>query len=271
MAGADGISAALGRRARLLQAATLFIALFVIFSPLAALAQTFPALTGRVVDAANLLSSEQRLSLEEALRSHESETAHQIVVATVSSLEGLTVEDYANRLFRHWQLGQRDKNNGALLLVAPRDRKVRIEVGYGLEGQLTDALSKLIIETAIIPSFRQDDFAGGVQAGIAQILSILRGDTNQLSSLIDGATMPVTEGEAAPYIDGKVTFNHIFLTFVLIILIITAIAFFLDRSGLASKSGPSIGSSSTSRESSSSNSFSGRGGSSGGGGASGSW
>jgi uncharacterized protein len=144
-----------------------------------ALAQTFPALSGRVVDQAGLLAPDRRAALEAKLTAHEDRTTDQIVVATVRSLEGHEIEDYANRLFRHWQLGQREKNNGALLLVAPNERKVRIEVGYGLEGALTDALSKVIIATAVAPRFRQGDFAGGIDAGIDAMLSILTGDAEE--------------------------------------------------------------------------------------------
>ncbi|AWM89260.1 YgcG family protein [Microvirga sp. 17 mud 1-3] len=147
--------------------------------PLLALAQSFPALTGRVVDAANLLKPEERTALEAKLKAHEDKTSDQVVVATVPSLEGYEVEDYANRLFRHWQLGQKDKNNGVLLLVAPKERKVRIEVGYGLEGALTDALSKVIITTAVAPQFQKGDFAGGIDAGVDAILSILTGDAEE--------------------------------------------------------------------------------------------
>jgi len=147
--------------------------------PLLALAQSFPALTGRVVDAANLLKPEERTALETKLKAHEDKTSDQVVVATVPSLEGYEVEDYANRLFRHWQLGQKDKNNGVLLLVAPKERKVRIEVGYGLEGALTDALSKVIITTAVAPQFQKGDFAGGIDAGVDAILSILTGDAEE--------------------------------------------------------------------------------------------
>jgi uncharacterized protein len=91
----------------------------------------------------------------------------------------LVVEDYANRLFRHWQLGQKAKNNGVLLLVAPKERKIRIEVGYGLEGALTDALTKVIIATAITPRFKQSDFAGGITAGVDAVISILTGDAEE--------------------------------------------------------------------------------------------
>jgi uncharacterized protein len=139
----------------------------------------FPALSGRVVDAANIIPAAARETITQKLAAHETRTTDQIVVATVPTLEGLTVEDYANRLYRHWQLGTKDRNNGALLLVAPTERKVRIEVGYGLEGALTDALSKTIIVSAIAPKFRTGDFAGGIDAGVDGILSIASRDAEE--------------------------------------------------------------------------------------------
>ena len=97
----------------------------------------------------------------------------------VPGLGGTSVEDYANRLFRHWALGQKAKNNGVLLVVAPNERKARIEVGYGLEGALTDALTKVIIATSMAPKFKQNDFPGGLQAGVDAILSVLTGDAEE--------------------------------------------------------------------------------------------
>jgi len=140
-------------------------------------ASGFPALTGRVVDAANVLSSSARAELTAKLAAFEAKTTDQVVVATVRSLDGRSVEDYANRLFREWKLGQKDKNNGVLLLVAPTERKVRIEVGYGLEGTLTDAISKFIIENSILPRFRAGDFADGITRGVASIIDVLTGDS----------------------------------------------------------------------------------------------
>lgn len=139
----------------------------------------FPRLDGRVTDAAGVLSPEIRERITGKLKAHEDKSGDQLVVATVPNLQGLTVEDYANRLFRAWKLGETKRNNGALLLVAPTDRKVRIEVGYGLEGAITDAVSKVIITTAIIPKFKQGDIPGGIEAGAEAILSIMAGDAEQ--------------------------------------------------------------------------------------------
>ena len=140
---------------------------------------TYPVLTGRVVDGANLLVPDVRQRLEDKLKAHEDKTSDQVVVATLPSLQDITIEDFANGLFRRWQLGQKAKNNGVLLIVAPKERKVRIEVGYGLEGALTDALSKVIITTAIAPKFKTGDFAGGIEAGVDAILTILAGDAEE--------------------------------------------------------------------------------------------
>ena len=135
----------------------------------------FPPLTGRVNDRAGLLSERDQRELEAALAQFETETTNQIVVATLESLQGLPIEDYGYQLGRHWGIGQAGKDNGALLVVAPEEREVRIEVGYGLEGELTDAQSRTIIETSILPHFRQGDFAAGVKAGVAAMIETLGG------------------------------------------------------------------------------------------------
>jgi len=139
-------------------------------------AQTFPALSGRVVDAAGVLDPSIRAGLVARLAALEAQSTDQLVIATVKSLQGETVEDYALQLFREWRLGQKGKNNGVLLLVAPTERKVRIEVGYGLEGTLTDAVAKLIIAQTIVPRFRANDFAGGIVQGTDDIVGVLTGD-----------------------------------------------------------------------------------------------
>ncbi len=123
---------------------------------------TFPALTGRVVDEAGILDAATRDKLEKLSADLEAKSTDQLVVVTLKSLQGTSIEDYGYQLGRHWQIGQKDKNNGVLLIVAPNERKVRIEVGYGLEGTLTDALGSFIIQQAILPRFRAGDFAGGI-------------------------------------------------------------------------------------------------------------
>ena len=153
--------------------AFIFITPFVCANTLAE--NSLPALSGRVVDNANLLSPTARASLTEKLASLEDKTGDQIVVATLPTLSGHDIETFANSLFRRWALGQKQMNNGVLLLIAPSERQVRIEVGYGLEGVLTDALSSTIISAIILPNFRQDNFEKGIVEGVAAIADVLTG------------------------------------------------------------------------------------------------
>jgi uncharacterized protein len=146
---------------------------------LPALALDFPALSGRVVDDAGVLDEGTRAALTQKLAEFEAKSADQFVVVTLKSLQGTSIEDFGVELGRHWQIGQRDKNNGVLLIVAPNERRVRIEVGYGLEGALTDAVSRLIIENGITPRFRAGDFAGGITRGVDDIISVLSGDAEE--------------------------------------------------------------------------------------------
>ena len=220
---------------------------------------TFPALSGRVVDAAGILKPEDKAGLESTLKAYEDKTSDQVVVATVPGLQGLTIEEYGNRLFRAWALGQAKTNNGALLLVAPNDRKVRIEVGYGLEGALTDALSKVIVATAITPRFKTGDYAGGIKAGIDAMLSILGGDAEQWQR-----KAKVRSDEADPM---QV------IVFIVIFLVILIVVYRMNRGGRGGGFVVLPGSSSGgwSGGVSGGGGFSGGGGSSGGGGASGDW
>lgn len=142
-----------------------------------AFAFDFPELTGRVVDQAGVMSPDSKTDIEAKSKTLEDKSGIQLVVATVKSLQGSDIETYANQLFRFWKLGEAKKNNGVLLLVAPNERKVRIEVGYGLEGTLTDALSSVIISSAIIPRFKNKDFSGGIERGVDGIISVLSGDS----------------------------------------------------------------------------------------------
>ncbi|MGB7419622.1 MAG: TPM domain-containing protein, partial [Erythrobacter sp.] len=141
-------------------------------SPLGA--QEFPALTGRVVDAANILPPHTEAELIAQLEALEAQSQRQLVVATIPDLQGYDISDYGYQLGREWGLGDAERNDGALLLVAPNERRVRIEVGYGLEGYLTDALSSLIIQNEIVPRFRDGDFPGGVVAGTDAIVQQLQ-------------------------------------------------------------------------------------------------
>jgi uncharacterized protein len=138
-------------------------------------ALSFPALTGRVVDDAGILSRSTRDTLTTLLAEHEQQTGNQVVVVTLKSLQGTTIEQYGYQLGRAWGIGVKGKNNGALLIVSPSTHDVRIEVGYGLEGTLTDAQSKLIIENVMLPSFRKGDYDGGVLNGTITTLQALGG------------------------------------------------------------------------------------------------
>jgi uncharacterized protein len=136
----------------------------------------FPALTGRVVDEAGILSPTTRAQIDALSAEREQKTGEQIVVATVKSLQGYTIEEFGVGLGRHWGIGQKGRDNGAILLVAPNERKVRIEVGYGLEDRLTDAQSRIIIEEVILPEFRRGDFDAGVRDGAAAMLRTIGGE-----------------------------------------------------------------------------------------------
>lgn len=150
--------------------ATLCLALFVLATPVAA--QTFPPLTGRVVDQAHVLSAAQVADLTSKSEALEAQSGRQFVVATVNSLEGYPIEDYGYRLGRFWKIGSAKNNDGVVLLVAPNDRKVTIATGYGAGGYMTDAMSGLIIRQDIIPHFTQNppDYGGGIEAGADAII-----------------------------------------------------------------------------------------------------
>jgi len=146
-----------------------------LFSGTSIAAPQFPALSGRVVDQANIIPEAQRATLTTTLKAHEEKTSHQLVVVTLKTLEGYAIDDYGYQLGRHWGIGDKEKNNGSLLIVAPNEKKVRIEVGYGLEGSLTDALTNNIIQQIILPKFRQGDFIGGIEAGTVAIIEVNEG------------------------------------------------------------------------------------------------
>lgn len=139
-------------------------------------APEFPRLTGRVVDQASMISPRAERQLTEMSAAHENATGNQLVVVTVPDLQGGTIEQYGYQLGRHWGIGQEKENNGVLLIVAQAERKIRIEVGYGLEGQLTDAISSNIISTVISPNFKRARFDQGLVDGSAAIIAALGGE-----------------------------------------------------------------------------------------------
>lgn len=139
-------------------------------------APTFPALSGRVVDEANLMSRKQAHQLTQQLAAFEKRSGIQLVVVSIDTLAGDTIEEYGYQLGRHWGIGQKGKDNGVLLLIAQDERKVRIEVGYGLEGALPDAIAANIIQTRILPAFKRGDMVAGVVAGSQAIMQALAGE-----------------------------------------------------------------------------------------------
>ena len=165
-----------GRSPRPQQAALLLLVIgFLALGQWALAAPQFPNLTGRVVDDAELLSTSEHERLTSLLAEHESQTTNQVVVVTLESLQGYVIEDFGYQLGRHWDIGQEGKDNGVLLIVAPTERKVRIEVGYGLEGTLTDAISSNIIEARILPAFKAGNYETGIRRGTEGILAALGG------------------------------------------------------------------------------------------------
>jgi uncharacterized protein len=157
-------------------------------------ALTFPPLTGRVVDGAGILPPETEISLDQKLAMLETKTSDQLVVATVPSLQGTDIAEFGYQLGRSWGLGQGKLNNGALLIVAPEERKLRIEVGYGLEGTLTDALSSVIIQQAILPKFKAGDMPAGIEAGVDAIVSVLTENESEWKARAAAAERSKAEG-----------------------------------------------------------------------------
>lgn len=138
-------------------------------------APSFPALSGRVVDQPGILSAADATRITEKLEALEKTNGTQMVVAIISSLDGNDIRDYGYQLGRHWQIGQKGTNNGVILLIVPSENQVSIEVGYGLEGVLTDAASHLIINNAIVPAFRKGQFADGILAAITDVTALATG------------------------------------------------------------------------------------------------
>ena len=155
----------------------------------------FPKLSGQIVDQAGLLNSEDIAQITRELHALEKKTTDQIVVVTVKSLEGYPIEEYGYKLGRAWGIGQKDKDNGIILLVAPNERKVRIEVGRGLEGQMTDIMSKLIVQNAILPRFRRGDFSGGIKMGVRDIKDVILGDAEAVKERARGGGRLEREAE----------------------------------------------------------------------------
>jgi uncharacterized protein len=237
--------------------------LLVACASVALAALVFPPLTGRVVDTAQLIDGQTKAQLTQMLEAHEQTTGEQVVVVTLPNLQGTSIEDYGYQLGRAWGVGQKDKSNGALLIVARDDHKVRIEVGYGLEDRLTDAQSSVIINQVITPAFKAGNFSGGISQGTQAMIQVLGGN-------------PLAEPAAEP--EGDNDSSNLPLDFLYVGMFLVFI-FINMRGGGGGRWGGGGGfiggvggfGSGGSRSSGGGGGFSGGGGSFGGGGASGSW
>jgi uncharacterized protein len=159
----------------------------------------FPPLTGRVVDRANILPPGAESELTGKLAALETATGRQLVVATFPDLQGYEIEDFGYQLGRRWGIGSKEDDDGVLFIVAPKERKVRIEVGYGLEPVLTDALSSTILQTAVIPKFKQGDMAGGVVAGTDAIIDQLMLPEGEAQAVATQAASQPSRGGVSPW------------------------------------------------------------------------
>ncbi|MDY0874187.1 TPM domain-containing protein [Dongia rigui] len=250
---------------------TVLAVLLLAGQPFIARAETpaLPALTGRVVDLAGILSQSVETALSAKIEAHENATGGQIVVVTLPDLMGRPIEDWGLMLGRGWGIGQKGKDNGIVFLIAPKDRELRIEVGYGLEGSLPDATANAIIQSNVIPHFKRGDMEGGVAAGLDGILAALDGTykpPSQPNYAHDGSHGFVVPDPVIPFL----FFGGAIMVGLLMSLRRrwdkerNRYVWYVDRS-----TGPS--SSRSSSFGSSGGGFSGGGGSFGGGGASGKW
>jgi uncharacterized protein len=199
------MTAARGRRSRSRRAVpTAAIALLVVLT--AALAKDVPFLSGRVVDEAGLLSAAARQRIDAELAALERDSGDQVAVLVLQSLDGEPLEEYSVKVAQTWKLGQKGKDNGILLLISRDDRKLRIEVGYGLEGTLTDLRSNEIVDQVIRPRFQQGDFDGGVEQGVDAIVEVLHGQPPP--------ARPAAPAAGAMPIGARIVFGLIFLVVV---------------------------------------------------------
>jgi uncharacterized protein len=261
---------------RRLSLAALLLAFFAGFQGTLAQEITFPSLTGRVVDEAGLLDAAKHAEIDAKLAALEEKTSDQFVVVTVRSLQGRTIEEYGYRLGRAWAIGQKDKNNGVLLIVAPNERKVRVEVGYGLEGALPDAISNLIIQNVILPRFKANDYPGGIASGVDEIIKVLSGEGGEWKQPVEpkkNHTLLGLVGLVAPFLFSGpgLILLVILLHFLFILFAKLGVWLHLIPKPRPGAHSSWTGSSSGSSWSSGSGGFSGGGGSFGGGGSSGSW
>ena len=238
-------------------------AISVLMAASAYAAPSFPALSGQVVDQAHVLTADQVTMLTNKLATYQQQSGHQVAIATVSSLQGLDIRDYGYQLGRAWGLGQKGKDDGVLVLVAPNEHKTSIEVGYGLEGDLTDATSSVIISRAMLPKFRSGDYFGGLWAGTDDIAKVVGG---QGGDIVKAGQQQAVAAQGGNLISA--------LPFIIFFFIVLFIIFKASRGGLVflpMGGGGSRGGFSGGSGFDGGGGFSGGGGSFGGGGASGGW
>jgi uncharacterized protein len=190
---------------------------FLILALPATAAPKFPTLSGRVVDDAHVLSDQAKGDLDQKLAALEAKNSRQLVVVTIPSLQGYDIADYGYQLGRAWGIGQAKLNNGVLFIVAPTEHRVRIEVGYGLEPIITDALSEVIIQQAVLPKFRTGDFSGGVEGGVDALIQQLSLDPSQAEAKAAAAAQQAQGDQGA--MSGASPLS------ILVIILFVAIAF----------------------------------------------
>ncbi len=185
-----------------------------------AAAPKFPALSGRVVDEAHILSAPVVADLTTRLEALETKTSRQLVVVTVPDLQGYEIEEYGYQLGRAWGIGQKGVNNGLIFLVAPTERKVRIEVGYGLEGVVTDALSSVILQTQVLPKFKAGDMPGGVVAGTNALIDQLSADPSTAEQRIAQAAASRQTAQTSGESGGGIA---VFVVFIVVVLVLRSL------------------------------------------------
>ena len=175
----------------------LFLTFNFAFLIAAVAAQSLPKATGRINDFANVIDAATEADIDRRLDQLEQQTSSEIAVATVESLNGMSVEEYANRLFKEWGVGQAKQDNGVLVVVAPNEREMRIEVGYGLEGVLPDGLAGQIIREEFTPRFRDGDYSGGIRNGVGRVLEVV--EKHQVLTPEEIAKLNQDAGVTQPY------------------------------------------------------------------------
>jgi len=198
--------------------AAILLALVAALASPASADPTFPPLTGRVTDAANIIPADVKAQLTEKLAALEKQTGYQVVVATIPDLQGYEISDYGYQLGRAWGIGQKDKNTGAILIVAPNERKVRIEVGYGLEPVLTDGFSSDVIRNDILPRFKAGDMPGGIEAGVDAIVKQLGLTPEQVQQQEAARQQAMQSNQGGSGIGGFIFFMFVLFFFILPVL-----------------------------------------------------